>query len=78
MVMPLPICHGCKHVDRNSLRGPLRCAAFPEGIPQEIVENKFLHRNAYPGDSGLLYEVMPQRRLMRYECEEMLAEEAAG
>jgi hypothetical protein len=33
-----------------------RCAAFPDGIPDEILHSKFDHRNPHPGDNGIQYE----------------------
>lgn len=32
------------------------CEAFPDGIPEEIMRNQFLHHTPYPGDGGLLFE----------------------
>lgn len=32
------------------------CAAFPDGIPQKIINGRFDHRKPYPGDHGIRYQ----------------------
>lgn len=32
------------------------CAAFPDGIPDEITTGKNMHLKPYPGDHGVQYE----------------------
>jgi hypothetical protein len=46
-------CDRCKHD-----HGKRRCDAFPgfPGIPQEIYDMEFDHRNPYPGDNGIRWE----------------------
>ncbi len=48
-------CGGCKH-----WRGGGRCAAFPDGVPDAILECLADHRKPYPGDGGILYDGDPQ------------------
>ncbi len=48
----VPQCLSCKHYDKTSRT----CAAFPEGIPSEIILGKFDHTKEYPGDGGIRYE----------------------
>ena len=50
------LCDGCNHLDYN-----LACAAFPDGIPQEILSGHFDHHNPWPDadnpkDHGIRFE----------------------
>ena len=51
------VCLGCKHKHRTVR--PV-CAAFPDGIPEEIWQGRNPHAEAFPGDHGIRYEP-PQR-----------------
>ena len=53
---PAPICYTCSH-----LREEMTCEAFPEGIPDDILESRADHRQPYPGDNGIHYEQDPDR-----------------
>lgn len=46
-------CNTCKHrFDKT------KCNAFPERIPNKILFNKFIHTTAYPGDNGIIFEII--------------------
>lgn len=47
-----PQCNECVHL----FAGKTACAAFPDGIPKEILLNRHDHREAYPGDKGVRFE----------------------
>jgi hypothetical protein len=45
------ICIGCRHYE-----GACECTAFPNGIPDEIIDGTVEHRKPYPGDNGIQFE----------------------
>lgn len=40
-------CGTCKHRNKST---PLICEAFPKGIPNEIMDGSFDHRQSFPND----------------------------
>lgn len=44
-------CIECKHKIKAQV-----CTAFPDGIPKALIDDKFDHRNPYPGDHGIQFE----------------------
>lgn len=51
-----PACWTCVH---KHIGGPT-CDAFPNGIPGPILDGTEQHREPYPGDNGIQYELDPE------------------
>jgi hypothetical protein len=57
-MMPFaPICYDCSRLIAESRTdaGPLRCTAFPLGVPAEILQSTADHRQEFDGDHGMRY-----------------------
>jgi len=56
--MSQPIqCATCAHY-----KGQLKCKAFPEGIPEEILTGRFDHTKFFPGDKGVRWKQVHARK----------------
>lgn len=60
MTIPNTQCAFCKHFRGDDRTGNF-CDAFPDGdgIPQEIIDNDFDHRQPHKGDHGIQFEALP-------------------
>lgn len=52
---PAPECLRCAHFNDDPKATKMTCAAFPEGIPEDVYMNRTLHRTPLPGDRGLQF-----------------------
>jgi hypothetical protein len=53
--IPAALCIFCRHLKE----GTVRCEAFPEGIPDEILFSLHDHREPCEGDHGIRFELKP-------------------
>ncbi|WP_202912929.1 hypothetical protein [Deinococcus kurensis] len=53
--VPAPMCLSCRHL----MAGTLTCAAYPDGIPEEILDSEIDHRKPYDRDNGVQFEPLP-------------------
>lgn len=60
MIWYTEACYVCKHLFEGLRGGPqynYKCNAFPNGVPEQIYQGKFDHRNSYPDDKGIRFEL---------------------
>jgi hypothetical protein len=55
-----PICFECAHLIQPAV-GEIgyRCLAFPDCIPDPIMQMQVDHHKPYPGDRGIRFELKP-------------------
>jgi hypothetical protein len=53
--VPAPLCIFCRHLKE----GRVRCEAFPDGIPDDLLFALRDHREPYEGDRGIRFELKP-------------------
>jgi hypothetical protein len=53
-----PICMYCARFHRDDWHG-MRCDAFPDGIPEDIIRSRVDHRQPIAGDHGLQFDPNP-------------------
>ena len=51
-------CADCANFDRET-RTENVCLAFPDGIPEDILDGTFDHTQPHEGDNGIQYEPRP-------------------
>jgi len=51
-----PMCMACARYHRDDGMMWFRCDAFPQGIPEGIIESQIDHRMPFPGDNDLQFE----------------------
>ena len=59
VVSKAPLCASCKHFRPEPPAGKaygFSCDAFPDGIPDDILNWEADYRKEYPGDHGIQYE----------------------
>lgn len=53
MIGATPMCTDCKHFKRTE--DGLVCDAYPDGIPDAIIDGDVNHRKPYQGDNGIQF-----------------------
>lgn len=54
--MVISSCITCKHKAKTRIV----CNAYPQGIPEELLTGKVVHKTPYKGDHGIQYEPIKQ------------------
>ena len=62
MIGPRTLCWACTRLRSDADKGAV-CAAFPDGIPTQIIDGGFDHRRPFPGDGGMRFVRDPDQPL---------------
>lgn len=49
------ICNKCEHNIMVKTSYP-KCKAYPDGIPEEILDGRVNHKKTYIGDNGIIFK----------------------
>lgn len=64
MTFTVPQCFSCQHYQGYREHDyKYQCAAFPDGIPGDILMARVSHRKPYRGDQGIQFEPKPKVEL---------------
>ncbi len=64
---PAPHCMWCRHYDREHRRPGLTCAAYPDGIPDEILSSSSGHWTSRGDDHNIVFEIECDEKGVPYE-----------
>ncbi len=63
-----PQCDYCTHLDRERMyKQGYYCAAYPDGIPDEILFNAVDHTDPYQDDNGIRFEQDPDEEEFSFD-----------
>jgi hypothetical protein len=59
-------CLRCIHLNENGPEGWI-CTAFPEGVPSDMYDNIYDHKESYKGDNGIRFEPKTINHIEKFE-----------
>lgn len=57
MIHIMPMCMACTRYNDDGF--PMTCKAYPDGIPEEVLNSSIDHREPYDDDQGIVFEQIP-------------------
>ncbi len=79
MTFAVPVCFKCRHYQGYQEQSRwYRCAAYPDGIPKDIILARNSHLEPYPGDNGIQFEPKPGYDAQGYRLPPLLSDGTPG